>query len=230
MTQPPLLLLHGALGASEQFTSLAATLSAAFEVHTLDFEGHGPRLTARPFRLEHFADNVLTYLDAAGIAHVDLFGYSMGGFAACLVGLAQPARVRRIATLATKFEWSPAIAAREAALLDVEQMRAKVPGYAATLAARHRGAGWEEVVNQTRAMLLALGESGGFTPDQAAQLSMPVRVMLGDRDRTVSLAESVAIYQALPQGQLEIFPHTAHPLEKVSMARLAQALSDFCGV
>lgn len=230
MTHTPLLLLHGALGAAEQFAPLAALLEAHFVVHTLDFEGHGARPSARrPFRLATFAENVLAYLDEQGLASADLFGYSMGGFVACLVALAQPERVRRIATLATKYEWNPAIAAREAALLDVAQMRAKVPGFVDSLATRHSGAGWETVVNETRAMLLALGESGGLSLTQAAQLNLPVRVMLGDRDRTVSLTESLAIYQALPQGELEIFPHTWHPLEKVAPLRLTQALEDFFG-
>ena len=40
MTQK-LLLLHGALGSKEQFTALNEQLSSEFEVHTLDFEGHG---------------------------------------------------------------------------------------------------------------------------------------------------------------------------------------------
>ncbi len=228
MTHTAVVLLHGALGASDQFEALAALLADSFEVHRLEFEGHGARPAAdRPFRMEHFAANVVTYLDEQGLDSAHLFGYSLGGFVACLVGLAQPARAQRIVTLATKFHWDPTVAAREAGFLDVEKMRAKVPHFAQSLAARHTGAGWETVVNQTRAMLLALGESGGFTPTQAAGLTQPVRVMLGDRDRTVTLAETVAIYQALPQGQLEILPDTPHPLEKVSPKRLALALSDF---
>lgn len=64
-----LLLLHGALGASDQFDALVPQLAAGWVVHRLDFEGHGSRPAApRPFDMRHFMDNVLTYMKAPRFA------------------------------------------------------------------------------------------------------------------------------------------------------------------
>lgn len=62
--RPHLFLLHGALGASTQFRPLLPFLQNKFDVHTLDFEGHGASpLKNRPLRLKHFAENAVAYLD-----------------------------------------------------------------------------------------------------------------------------------------------------------------------
>lgn len=227
MNRPHLLLLHGALGASGQFGPLRPYLADPFTLHALDFEGHGRAPFRRPFRLEHFVENVVEYLDQQGLERVNVFGYSMGGFVACVLAKERPERVERIATLGTKYHWDAEVAAREVALLDPQKIAAKVPRFAQVLAERHVAAGWEMVCRQTAGLLQLLGERGGFRPEEAAGLSRPVRVMIGDRDTTVTLEESRAIYQALPQGQLEVLPATPHPLEKASPTRLAYSLLEF---
>src|SRR5258706_11557389 len=64
MRKPDLLLLHGALGSSDQLAELSELLTQHYNVHTFDFEGHGKTSSReRPFRIEHFAENILEYLD-----------------------------------------------------------------------------------------------------------------------------------------------------------------------
>jgi len=230
MSKPALLFLHGALGASDQFAALAPLLGDRYELHLLDFEGHGPLpLPSRPFRIEHFAQNVRDYLDRHGIEQANIFGYSMGGFVACTLALTHPHLVGSIATLGTKYYWDQETAAHEVGMLDPEKIAAKVPRYAQALGERHTGAGWENVVTGTQSLLQDLGERGGLRPGSAAGVEHRVRVIIGDRDTTVTLAESVDIFHALPNGQLEVLPNTPHPLEKVSPKRLAYSLTEFFG-
>jgi pimeloyl-ACP methyl ester carboxylesterase len=99
-----------------------------------------------------------------------------------------------------------------------------VPRFAQALAAGHTALGWEAVLAHTRAMLTALGEQGGLRPDEVTNLAMPVRIGLGDRDTTTTLAESAAIYRALPHGELEVLPGTRHEIDRVAPARLAASL------
>src|SRR5574341_2268135 len=95
MLKPRLLLLHGAVGAGSQFDFLLPLLGERYEVHRLDFEGHGVSpLRGRPFRTEHLAENVAEYLDRSALESVDIFGYSMGGYVALYLAHAQPQRVR----------------------------------------------------------------------------------------------------------------------------------------
>lgn len=222
-----LLLLHGALGTQAQFAALTPLLADGFRVHTLDFEGHGgaPR-AGRPFLIAHFAENVSAYLDARGIARARLFGYSMGGYVAVYLALTRPERVAKVFTLATQYVWTPEVAAREAGLLDADRMLAKVPRYAESLQQQH-GADWRAVVEQTKALLLALGEDDLLAADALKQVACPVRVSVGDRDAMVSVEDSLGVYRALPQGEFQVFPNTPHPFDRVSPDLVAHALARF---
>jgi pimeloyl-ACP methyl ester carboxylesterase len=230
MTRQNLLLLHGALGASEQFAPLVPLLSDRYNIHSLDFEGHGKAsLQERPFRMEHFAENVRAYMERHAIERTLIFGYSMGGYVAVTLANTHPHLVQSIATLGTKYHWDNEIAAREVALLDTEKIAAKVPHFAHALAERHTAAGWETVANRTRDLLMHLAEQRGLRAENVAHIQQRVRVMIGDRDSTVSLAESVEIYRALPNGEMEVLPATPHPFEKVPLTRLAFTLVEFFG-
>ncbi|MBC8145370.1 MAG: alpha/beta fold hydrolase, partial [bacterium] len=152
-----LLLLHAALGARTQFNELEEEIRGAFDLHSLDFEGHGASPPVeRPFRIESFAENVIAYLDERSIESIDVFGYSMGGYVALYLATIAPARIGRIMTFGTKLRWDPATSAREVRMLDPVKIREKVPHFAAALEARHSGAGWVSVLEKTADMMLAL--------------------------------------------------------------------------
>jgi pimeloyl-ACP methyl ester carboxylesterase len=228
MDRPNLLLLHGALGASTQSAPLVPLLSERYTIHLLDFEGHGAApMRDRPFRIEHFVENVLDYMAGNSLESAYIFGYSMGGYVACLLAATHPEQVISVATLGTKFHWDPETAARETAFLDPDKIKAKVPQFARALEARHVASGWEAVLRATADLLTSLGETGGLRAANLAQVQCPVRVMLGDRDRTVGVPEAYEVYRALPQGQLEVLPATPHELERVSPDRLAYSLVGF---
>ncbi len=195
----------------------------------LEFEGHG-ETAPHPdgYSIERFAEQVVERLAARGIGRAALFGYSMGGYVALHLARVHPERVAAVATLGTKFRWDPATAAREAARLDPDAIRAKVPRFADALAARHGGAGgWEAVLARTAALLRALGERPVLTDATLAEVAQPVRVMVGDRDATVTVEETAGAYRALPNGELAVLPRTPHPLEQVDTGRLVAALGEF---
>ena len=77
-----LLLLHGAIGAKDQLQPLAQALKNDYEVHALNFSGHGGEQMPNSFSIELFANDVLTYLDKTNIQKINIFGYSMGGYVA----------------------------------------------------------------------------------------------------------------------------------------------------
>ncbi|NOX63870.1 MAG: alpha/beta hydrolase [Chloroflexi bacterium] len=224
----PLLLLHGALGAKDQFDKLSPQLEGKFAVHRLEFDGHGHApLGERGFCNAAFVQNVIDYLDARGIERVDIFGYSMGGYIACLVAAEHPQRVNRIATLGTKYLWDEASLARELQYLDVDKIKEKVPHFADMLARRHIALGWETVVERTKEVMRENVETGGLTPKFMSRLEQPIRVMVGDRDATAGVSDSYTIFLALRHGQFEVLPATPHPFERVSHARLVASLEEF---
>src|SRR6185295_1517723 len=114
-----ILLLHGALGASSQFSELSKLLHDDFGILLLDFEGHGNApVKPRPFRIQHFIENVLEYLDQKKIDSIDIFGYSMGGHVALTLASTHSSRIKSVFTLATKFQWDEVTATREAKFLN----------------------------------------------------------------------------------------------------------------
>ncbi|MFN7117799.1 MAG: alpha/beta fold hydrolase [Saprospiraceae bacterium] len=226
MTAPAILFLHGALASRAQFSDLTPLLGERFDIHTLNFAGHGSFVSEEPFSMELFIENVLHYLEKRQLENVNIFGYSMGGYVACLLAKEHPERVSKVVTLGTKFHWDIETAVNETAMLIPENIEQKVPRFAQTLMDRH-GSYWQSVVQRTRELLWSLGEQGGFKLDDAAKIRQPIRLMLGDRDKTVTMEETLAIFQALPHGELEVLPNTGHPFEKASPTRLAQTLHDF---
>jgi pimeloyl-ACP methyl ester carboxylesterase len=224
-----IVILHGALGARVQFEPLAEVLASHFRVHTLDFEGHGgepPR--ERPLRVQHLADNVRDFLKARDVSRAGFFGYSMGGYVALYFAIHHANLVDRIATLGTKFRWNAETAAREAARLDPVAIRAKVPRFAESLAVRHgRAGGWESVLARTAEFLQDLGANPLLTDATLAQVRQPVRIIVGDRDNTVSVDESSQVANMFRAGSLTILEETPHPIEQVQVGRLASVLRSF---
>jgi len=224
-----LVLLHGALGSSTQLDPLADALRDQFRVHQLDFEGHGSAAQrGRPFRMQHFAENVAELLDRLALQQAMLFGYSLGAHVALQFALEHPDRVTRVATLGTKFRWDAAYAAREVTRLDPTVIRAKVPAFAAALEARHAGAGgWEGVLAATAEMLKHLGDHPLLTDTTLPAITAPTRIIVGDRDNTVSVEEATATANLLASGGMTVLQDTPHPIEQVSVVVLAPVLAEF---
>ena len=224
-----LLLLHGAIGSSAQLEKLKESLQAHYTVHTLNFPGHGGTALSDQFSIPLFAQAVKNYLHAQGLQRVSIMGYSMGGYVALYLAKQHPELVEKIMTLATKFEWSEAIAAKEIKMLQPEVIEQKLPDFAKTLEARHAPQGWKQVLEKTKEMLIGLGQHNALSLADYANIQTPVQLLLGDRDKMVSLEETVAVYKQLPQAQLGVLPATPHPIEQVDTALLAFHVKRFIG-
>jgi len=223
-----LLLLHGAIGAKDQFGVLNELLSAEKEVHTMNFTGHGgAKIPEEPFTIDMFARDIITYLDTNNIDETDVFGYSMGGYAALYAALDNPGRIGRIFTLATKFEWTPEIAEREVKMLDADKMKVKVPKFAQELAKRHGEDKWETILAKTAEMMRELGNKNVLTLDRLKDIKNETLIGIGDRDKMVSLEETIGAFKAMPNANLAVLPATPHPIEMADSTRLAAEIRSF---
>lgn len=227
MTKPPLVLLHGALGSQEQFQRLRPLLQANYEVHTLDFSGHGPKRSDTPFSIELFAHDVEMFMAENAIEKADFFGYSMGGYVALKLALDKPGMVRRLLTLGTKFDWTPISAAKEVKMLNPEKIEEKVPKFAEMLASRHGTGDWKNMMNKTAQMMLDLGAKPVLAEAKLKEIESQVFITLGEKDNMVGIDESRWACEHLAKAQFEQVDGFVHPIEQVDADRLYQLIRNF---
>ncbi len=226
MSDRNLLVLHGALGSETQVQLTSNTNK--FILCTLDFSGHGgAELADSTFGIKTFAQDVINYLNKYNIAQIDIFGYSMGGYVALYLALNYPEKVGKIFTLGTKFLWTPEYAKTEMKKLNADKIQEKVPQFAEQLKQRHTALDWRELLFHTAQMMRDLGNNPLLTLENLTQINHKVRIGIGDRDNTVTVEEAQKVQQALPNAELEVFPNTQHPFERVNRERLLFSLKDF---
>ncbi len=223
-----LLLLHGAVGSREQFKSLADELADSYIIHTMNFGGHGGQaFPGEPFSIPLFADEVMTFLEKNAIPRINIFGYSMGGYIGMYLAKKYPYAVQKIVTLASKFDWSPEIAAKETSMLNADTLLAKVPGFVKQLQDRHAPNDWKELLERTNGMLRGLGENNTLKLQDYKTIVQPCLLLVGDKDRMVSMDETATVSAALTYAAYRVLPATPHPLEQVNIPLLAKIIRDF---
>lgn len=223
-----ILLLHGAIGSQEQLYPLRDQLSlAGYEVHCLNFSGHGRSPSTGRFSIEQFGEEVYQYIQQHSLSDLLVFGYSMGGYVALYLASKHPGICKKVSTLGTKFNWTPEIAAREVKMLNPSTIEEKVPAFAQILATRHGMDHWKLLLNNTATMLTDLGTNPLLTNDVLQKIDLPVLLLIGQKDNMVTIEETEATKQCLQQGLIFIIPDTPHPIEQVNIGLLADQLNNF---
>ena len=223
----PLLLLHGAIGSKDQLVPLKEELESYFDIHCFNFPGHGDDHSIEPFSMHAFAKATMAYCEKHELRDPLVFGYSMGGYVALYLESLYPGTFKKIITLATKYNWSEEIAAREVKMLRPEVIEQKVPAFAQQLASRHGDTRWKDVLHKTAAMLLDLGKHPLLTSPALQQVLCPTMVLLGDKDNMVSNEETQFAANLLPHSEFQIIPNTPHPIEQVDVSVLATIVHKF---
>ncbi|XZF14990.1 alpha/beta fold hydrolase [Chitinophagaceae bacterium MMS25-I14] len=223
-----LIILHGALGSSAQFGKLAEKLSHQYQLHLLNFSGHGGRdLPGEQFSIDLFAKDVLAYIEEQKLDKVSIFGYSMGGYVALFLAKNNPEKIDKIVTLASKLHWDEATAARELKLVDPAVIMEKVPSFATELQKRHAPVDWQEMLQRTGQMLTMLGKHNTLSLQDYKSIGIPVLMLIGDNDRMVSLEETIEVFKTIPGAQMGMLPGTKHPIEQTNIDLLVCFIQQF---
>jgi pimeloyl-ACP methyl ester carboxylesterase len=222
-----LLILHGAIGSKSQFNSLASLLNNQFNIHLLNFSGHGGEAFKENFNIPQFADDVLVYLEQNKIESIDIFGYSMGGYVALYLAKHHPEKVGKTITLGTKLSWTPDIAAKETKMLDAEKMEDKIPTFAAILKDRHYPNDWKTVLEKTANMMITMGNKNVLKDEDFKLIQHTIKLLLADNDEMVTYEETNHVAQLLPHATFEILPNSKHPIEKVDIDALSEIIRAF---
>lgn len=94
---PPLLILHGLLGASGNWHTLSRNVFAQhFHVYAVDLRNHGRSPHDEVFDYPHMVEDIVRFLEVHQLEQVMLLGHSMGGKVAMWMALEHPDRVSRL--------------------------------------------------------------------------------------------------------------------------------------
>jgi esterase len=102
----PLLILHGFLGMSDNWKTLASQyVELGFEVHLIDLRNHGRSFHSDEFTCEVMAKDVFEYCEQNNLDKVFVIGHSMGGKVAMFFATSHSEKVEKlvIADIGPKF-------------------------------------------------------------------------------------------------------------------------------
>ncbi len=229
---PPVLLLHGFLGSTDDWSPVIDVLATAgYRVIAFDRPPFG--LSDKSTRLDYSVAGqaVLTVglMDALGIDRASLIGHSAGGSVAAQVALDAPERVEQLVLVAAAIgldmsngedapDFGPLSFITDADPADPEAQQRLTDLVESPLARIFAG----ELVG--RDMFQLYGWEGGLLAfvrdnlnttddmqaDDLASLTVPVALIWGERDEIVPLEVGERLFSALPNAVWITYPDAGH--------------------
>jgi len=199
---PTVVLVHGSPGHKEDFRSLAPELAKRYRVVVPDLPGFGSSTQDVPdYSIRAHARYVIELMDALGIDHAHLLGFSMGGGVVLNIADIAPQRVQSITMLS-------AIGVQEAELLGDYHLNHVLHG--AQLLAIFL---WEESVPHFgllgHSMLDSSYARNFYDSDQRplrgilSRFEQPMLIIHGERDVLVPFEAAIEHHRIVPQSEAE---------------------------
>jgi pimeloyl-ACP methyl ester carboxylesterase len=216
----PLVLLHGALSATEtSFGRLVAGLADARRVIAVEQQGHGRTADLdRPIRMAQMAEDTIALLEHLDIPRADLYGYSMGAGIAVEVAVRRPDLVHKLVLASVSINaggFHPGV------LDGIDMMTAEAmagsPFEAEYLRLAPRPQDWPALVAKVQDMDRNLAD---MPPDVFGCITAPTLLVFGDAD-IIRPEHAVELFRLLgggvagdtagvPASRLAILPGTTH--------------------
>ncbi|WP_116244817.1 alpha/beta fold hydrolase [Nocardiopsis sp. FIRDI 009] len=215
---PPVVLLHGSGANTTAWRDDSAVLARRFRVHCVDLVGE-PGLSAPtrpPLDSDALASWLDEVLDGLGITSTALVGTSLGGWVALDYTDRRPERVRRLGLLC------PGGVGRQRTgrILGAMLLGLLVPGGRRRSVRAMTGLGDPEHRELLDAVHLTFS---GFRPrterlpvfsdDALRRLTVPVRLIVGDRDAMFDSRQTARRVRAcVPHAEVTVLPGTGHAI------------------
>jgi pimeloyl-ACP methyl ester carboxylesterase len=230
----PVVLLQHFMGNLDNYDpAITDALAMGREVILTDNAGVGLSTGDAPETVVGMARDAASLIDALGLEHVDLFGFSMGGFVTQQLAVDRPELVRRIALVGTgprggegMAQLDPDVAPLFGTSYDPQDLmwlpiffspsgKSQAAGREFLDRIRARAEDRDAPVSEATvaAHLAAAHEWGAAAPDEYDYLKRichPVLVVNGSNDIVVSTVNSYILQQNLPNAELILFPDSNH--------------------
>ena len=229
----PVIFLHHLTAVLDDWDpKLLDGIASKHHVVIFDNRGVGGSGGQTPVSVADMASDAIAFVEALGFKQVDLFGFSLGGFVAQAIALSRPELVRKIVLTGTGPAGGEGIANVGPVLQNAFQKAGAEdkhpkhflffsPSPQSQKAADEflqrlgeRQADRDKAVSdQTVQAQVAAITKWGQAPrstEALKQIRQPVLVANGDDDVMVPTANSFALFEALPNAELSIFPDAGH--------------------
>lgn len=212
----PVVALHGMCSTSATWDRVAARLAErGRRTIALDLRGHGRSSRPGTYPCSQMRDDVLAFLDDAGLQQVDLLGHSLGAHVAMLVAQHAPHRVRRLVLE----DVPPPPASAEDSTIGTRRQRAVLAAQSLLLLSQLR----RFDVRMTRPVLTELL----VTPDPAwwaALASVEAMTLLinGGSGSHVSTARQRQVAALLPRATIQTLPEAGHRIHSKHLDRFCE--------
>ena len=202
------------------------------EVMLLANRGVGASTGIVPDNVSDMSRDVLGFVDALGLAEVDLLGFSLGGYIAQELALLRPRLVRRIVLAGTAPQGAPRIhrwsddVYFHACADEITPEHALNVFFSGSEESRAKGMAWLQRTQlrqtdrdaptdlATRDAQLAAITAWGIPDrsklDQLAAIIQPTFVAIGDHDTMMHTENSQLLADRLPNSHLRIYPDANH--------------------
>jgi esterase len=93
---PPLIILHGLFGSSDNWFTVAKTFAATHHVYLVDQRNHGQSPHSDDFNYQLLAGDLIQFIQEHGLKAVNVIGHSMGGKAAMNAAVNNPDPIEKL--------------------------------------------------------------------------------------------------------------------------------------
>ena len=216
-----LLLLHGALESSSQFSRFTELAQPYFDIKSFEFIGHGSAEPVDSFTIGDLSDQLKQYLNSEGLKEVNILGYSMGGYVALHALPSISNHLSSIYTLATKLSWTNEFVGKELKKLVPEIIEEKVPKLIVKLEQEHPKSPWKSMINGTSHMIKTI-QNFPLAIDLINSSNIPINILRGSEDVMVTSEECQKLSDNVDLGnyiELEDTPHMFHKMNSELLLR-----------
>jgi 3-oxoadipate enol-lactonase len=240
----PLLLVHGWPYDHTMWEGQIGGLATYARVLAPDLRGIGGSTVRGPYTIDQYADDLISFLDALGIARAVVCGLSMGGYVAFAMVRRHRDRVRGLVLADTRATADTdevrANRAKLIALIEQEGMTALAARQLQPTLARSTIERHPALVDSVRHMMASVPPEGAIgalramaeRPDSTPLLEtidVPTLVVGGAEDTVTSPDVLRRMAASIPNSRVEILEHSGHlcPLERP--AAFNHVVSEFLG-
>ena len=198
------MLLHGGLGALEDWSWQIAALAPHYEVIAIDSRAQGRSShTIESLSYAQMADDTAAVLQALQLPSAAVVGWSDGGIIALELALRHPAVVRALFVIGTNFDTSGMRGGKTAPTVAAYFARAK-------RLQRQRGT----TPKQLAALLVALRQMWRNEPHitvaALAKITVPVAVVLGEYDELIEQKHAALLARSVGNGAFTALSNASH--------------------